>query len=279
MYKMAVLDIDGTIVDDKGRLSRRTIEVINKVRRSGALVTICTGRNLRNTLPIIAKTKIDVPVSCIDGTFIFDPKTGRISDDLTMGRERAEAVLNTAGELDLYTELSDGKRYYKYISSADKLRYDIYNKHTVPGRIKSHIKGVRYTRNIDSLYRLTGGTVYQIAVAGVSEELSIFRKRLDELAVPDIEIRDYLLEGYLYINRTGIRKERGLELLCRKLGIHVNETVAIGDEMNDLDMIRAAGLGVAMGNAVEQVKLASGYVTLTNNEDGAAAALEKIFLN
>jgi hydroxymethylpyrimidine pyrophosphatase-like HAD family hydrolase len=76
----------------------------------------------------------------------------------------------------------------------------------------------------------------------------------------------------------GVTKARGIQVLCDTLGISVDEVMALGDEENDLPMIEYAGLGVAMENAVPEVKAVSKFITKTNEEDGVAYAVEKFVL-
>lgn len=71
MYKLAVLDIDGTLIDNKGAISKRTIQTIADVGQLGGIVTICTGRNIRKALPVAKKANIKVPIGCIDGAVLF----------------------------------------------------------------------------------------------------------------------------------------------------------------------------------------------------------------
>ncbi len=77
------------------------------------------------------------------------------------------------------------------------------------------------------------------------------------------------------VNPKGITKAKGLELVCQRLGIEMKNVMAAGDSLNDLAMIKAAGLGVAMGNAQEAVKKVADWVTATNEEDGVAKAIRK----
>ena len=84
---------------------------------------------------------------------------------------------------------------------------------------------------------------------------------------------------FLELVPMGIDKARSLAVLLEKLGMTREEMVAVGDGYNDLSMIQYAGMGVAMANAQEPVRKAADYVTLSNEEDGVAAVVEKFFLN
>jgi cobalamin-dependent methionine synthase I len=95
--------------------------------------------------------------------------------------------------------------------------------------------------------------------------------------VPDIEITG-ALRNNIEVNAKGVNKGRGLMILGELLGIHREEIMAVGDGSNDIAMLREAGLGVAMENAEEQVKQAADYITSSNEDEGAAKAIEKFAL-
>ena len=83
------------------------------------------------------------------------------------------------------------------------------------------------------------------------------------------------IPDYIEFVPKGITKNKALENLCKKLNICKNEVIAIGDAENDIQMLKFAGMGIAMGNADEKTKSISDYITDSNNNDGVAKALEK----
>ena len=107
----------------------------------------------------------------------------------------------------------------------------------------------------------------------------------EELIDVQRQIADFLPESltvvqtaafYLEVIPKVINKGQGIRDICKILGIHTEEVISFGDAENDIPMLREAGMGVAMGNAAEAVKAAADMVTLSNNADGIAAALEKL---
>src|SRR5699024_11458558 len=77
------------------------------------------------------------------------------------------------------------------------------------------------------------------------------------------------------VNEKGVNKAEGLRTLCKKLNITMDEVMAVGDSLNDFKMINEVGIGIAMGNAQEEILEIADYVTLTNREDGVAEAIKK----
>lgn len=276
MYKLAVLDIDGTLVNNKGQVSQQNLETIRKVNKNGGIVTLCTGRNIYKTLPIIKKLNLEVPVVCMDGTILFNSKDNSLIYELDMEFDEVTSVLETASKRDAFIEISDGYKYYKCAKNKELLKYDIFNNHDLLGRIKSHFGGIRYVNNFNKIQNI--GKYYQIVVAGDNDVVEDIKDEIHGLQNDRLEIRDYLWDNYLFINRTGIKKSYGLQLLCEHFNIPMDQTIAIGDENNDIDMIKMAGLGIAMGNATHRVKEVADEITETNEDNGVSLALEKYLL-
>lgn len=278
MYKLALIDIDGTLVDRNGNVPKKNIEVIQKAVKNNKIVTICTGRNIYKTIPIIKKIGIEVPVVCMDGTLIYNPKNNKIIKDLKLQDDEIEFIFDVSSNKDAYVEISDGYKYYKYIKDKSFLKYDNFNDHNFFGYIKSYFGGIRYLNNFNKLKNIKG-PIYQVVVAAESYITNNIKNEIYLGSFGDIEIRDYLWDNYLFINKKGIKKSMGMNMLCEIFNVSLKETIAIGDEMNDLDMIEAAGVGVAMGNAVESVKRVADFITDSNDNSGVAVALEKYFFD
>jgi len=277
MYKMAVCDIDGTLIAKNGKLSQKTIDVIKEINNGKDIVTLSTGRNVRNTLPVAKKLGIRVPFSCIDGILLYDPVNECIIEDKSISRESVMRLAEYGNSRNMFIEVSDGFKYYKYFPTKEHEKYDIFNEHTLWGRIKSYKKGVRYIKNISKLDELNN-TFYQISFGGSDEECARAKKDIDEMKLENVEARDNVFRNYVFMNHTGIGKARGMRVLCDILKISTEEVIAIGDEMNDIDMLEEAGLGVAMGNASDKVKAYADEIADTVDNDGAAKILEKYFL-
>ncbi len=277
MYKLAVLDIDGTLLDSKGYITKKTYQTIRAVEQHGGIVTICTGRNIRKALPIVKKAGIQVPFACIDGTLLFDPIKNTAVHDLPLTREEIQFILDAASDQDAFVELNNGQTYYKFARNEPLYQFDIFNKRTLWGRIKSYHGGVRYIKQY-SIMRTISDPVYQIVIAAESETTEKIKNVILKHDNGKLEIRDHLWEKYLFISRKGATKSMAVQRLCDYFQVPMEKTIAIGDEQNDIDMLEKAGMGIAMGNASEKVKAVADYITLSNDANGVADALEKFFL-
>ena len=277
MYKMAVCDIDGTLVGKNGDLSKKTVDIVKEINSSGGIVTLCTGRNITKTMPVAKKLGIKTPFVCIDGILLYDPIKKAPVMDRSISKNIVKEISRYGLDKNMYIEVSDGYKYYKYFPTKDHEKYDIYNKHTFLGKIKSYMGGIRYVKGIESFSNIEGH-LYQIVLAGEKEKMAEAKKEIENMNFPDIEIRDFIMEGYLFINSLGMGKARGMKILCDFYDISIKDVIAIGDEMNDIDMLQEAGLGIAMGNAHENVKKYADEIADTNENNGAAKVLEKYFL-
>ncbi len=278
MYKLVVCDIDGTLVDSKGKISSVTLNTIKKVRAKGVNVTVCTGRNITKTLPIAKKLGLKIPFVCIDGIIFYDPVAKKPVKSLSLDMAEVRELVEIGENRRTFIEVSDGYKYYKYFPDKDFLKYDFFNKHDFIGRIKSWFGGIRYVKTVDELYNLTG-PVYQVVLGADTEITEEIAETVRKKGYENIDVRDFLWKEYLFINYKGIGKAQGVELLCDYFGITPKEVIAFGDEMNDLDMLEYVGMGIAMENAAPEVKKIARRVTLSNDNNGVAYALKKLILD
>ncbi len=279
-YKLVAIDIDGTTVDSNGNLSQRNIEVIRKVVDSGIPVCIVTGRNIYNAQKVAKKLNTKTPVVCCDGATMFDPVENKIVYEKYFQQKQLKEVLEILNKHHVYVEMSSANHYYQYIKSKELGKYNYGGSpNNFMGKYKRMIKhNVRFVKNID---RFLGKKpiINQVIFIGEAENVLSAKEEIISKNYDTLELRDNLWNNFVFIVQKGCKKSDGVKLLCDKYGINMEDTIAIGDELNDIDMIENAGLGIAVGNANQRIKDVAKYITLTNDEDGVAHALEKFILN
>lgn len=151
--------------------------------------------------------------------------------------------------------------------------YTKYNE-TVPDHAKVDVKIITdwdgfIQKNTDEIYKC----------AAVDTDLSKIQKAKEEIAeIDSIEVMSSTIRNFETMNK-GITKGRAVERLASYYNISPEEIIGIGNNENDMPMLRYAGLGVAMGNAEEELKIMADYIAPTNDEDGVAAVIEKFVLN
>jgi Cof subfamily protein (haloacid dehalogenase superfamily) len=263
-YKLLATDLDGTLMGDGFTLSSRVKTVIRRAIDRGVHVTLATGRGYAATLQYARELGITTPLICYQGGQIRDPGSGEVLHNVTMPRALAKEAIRLARErgwhLCLYvddqaflSELLHPPEFYE--------RWVSMTVHCVP----------------DLTVALDGEPTKFIIIADEPQADRIekeLRAHMDgHLKV--VRSHRFFVEG----NPLQATKGQALAHLAGLLGVARSEVMAIGDQGNDADMVAWAGLGVAMGNAVPQVKAVSDHVAPSVDEDGAAVAIERFLLS
>ena len=272
MIKMIGLDLDGTLLTDRKELTPRTKNTLAEAIRQGVTVLVATGRPWMG----VPEELRDFPGMCYaltsNGARVIDTATGKVLIEHLLEPGPAKRALEICGKYDTLQEIYfDGQGY----AQADKIR-QVERYHKNPNMWEY----MRRTRiPVDDIYAMLerenrGLDKAQALFADMDER----RKAWEELSrEDDLELVASL--GYnIEINARGVNKGRALVELGNLLGIPREEIMACGDGDNDTVMLREAGFGVAMGNAEDQTKEAADYITLTNEEEGVAYAIEKFVL-
>ncbi|RKN74127.1 Cof-type HAD-IIB family hydrolase [Paenibacillus ginsengarvi] len=252
-YKLIALDMDGTLLRHGGIVSDENRKWIAEARRAGKHVILATGRPVRSVLPYAEELGLDSPLIINNGSEVW----------------RTPSLLHSRHCLDsgLVARLFGAIRPY-----GGQLRYWA---HTVSGKVDNESLSLapssQLQESIDALEWL------QFAIRPDNpDHLPEIRREVESWNSLEISNSH---PSNMEFNRLGISKASGLREVCGLLGVDLSETIAAGDSLNDIPMIRAAGFGVAMGNAQEPVKLAADAVAPTNAEDGVADIIRRYLLS
>lgn len=261
--KAVFSDIDGTLLDSGHRVTPRTREQILKIIEMGIPFVIVSARSPSGIYPIMKRNGFHCALISYSGALIMDPDRN-VLYTREIERETAERIERFLAD----------KKYdmsWCIYSGDDWLS---------PDRCDERIR--REERIVEAL---SGeGTVGDLPEgAGVNKFLCICApgsiagiEREVKEAFPEAEVvrsSDILLE----IMAKGISKREAVERYCRHLGILPKDTIAFGDNYNDVEMLEAVGRGYVMGNAPEEIKERFPYVTADNDHDGIAQVLEQVF--
>lgn len=264
--KLAALDLDGTLLRNDKTISDYTFSVLQRLTETNILVVPATGRNLEGLKDnILRLPKISYAV-CSNGAQVF-----RLSDRSLL----YEASISTEDAVATIRYLQTFPTFLYVHTERGTFRSDNWRS----TNLKKRFPFIRFEDN---------------NVADLSEFLVENRCRVIKIGVfvlDDQVFRMFLEKGspmasisqfrtgpcILELNAAGASKACGIEVLCRRLGIPMPQVLAIGDNQNDISLLRAAGVSVAMGNSDEDVKAAASSVAETNEEDGAAKFLSRYF--
>ena len=275
--KLVALDLDGTLFDNSSRISERNLTAIRSITDKGIHVVISTGRPFEG-IPFdqIKGTGINYAITA-NGSGIYEISTGKCLYENAMDEELVTPILNFLLTRDILMDAFIGGKGYtpvQCVETAQKL--------TVPSSIKNYIITTR-TR-LDNILQFIHENQLKVQKMTLN-----FYPAADGTLIDRETVRKFLVSnpsittvcgGYnnLEFTRADANKGVGLRKLAEILGVNPDATMAIGDTENDLAIIEAAGIGVAMGNATDAVKARADYVTTTNTKDGVAAAIEHFIL-
>ncbi|MCI1930577.1 MAG: HAD family hydrolase [Clostridia bacterium] len=275
-FKMAVCDIDGTLITDNGKITSENRKAILKMQQKGYIFALCTGRNIKRAVPIAKKLGINVPIVCIDGILLYDLKSQKPIFAKSMKKSTVESIIDIGKKYEIFTEVSNGYNYCKILPDDESKTLDFYHRHDIYGRVKNYFAGIRYFKTYEEL-KNTSGDIYQVVLATKSKDMSIIKAEISKINDKSIEIRDNLWDGYMFINSIGAGKAKGVKALCDMYGISLNETISFGDDNNDIDMLLLCEKGIAVENANERVKRNADVIVSSNNNSGVAEGLKMYF--
>lgn len=271
--RMIGLDMDGTLLTTEKELTEHTREVLREAIDRGVVVLPATGRPLAGIPEEVLKFPGVRYAVASNGARIVDLKENRVIYEDLVPYETGRRVLEICSRYDSMLEIYyDGVGYAEeeklkhldeYVPRLPMAHYIASSRRPVADVRAMHEERKAPTDKVQALFRTT-------------EECKKAWKEVEK-EIPDIEITG-ALSNNIEVNAKGVNKGRGLMILGELLGIHREEIMAVGDGSNDIAMLREAGLGVAMENATEAVKAAADVVTLSNDQEGAAAAIEKYVL-
>lgn len=272
--KLIALDLDGTLFNHDGSITPATISELNRASRQGVYTVISTGRPF-NGLPFeqIKDTQIEYALTT-NGASVY-----RIADkkclyenamDLELILPILDWILSKEIHIDLYI---DGEGF-----TPIRCRENLHRL-AVPDSLRRYMIATR-TPVEDLLAYVSdcGKTIQKINLNFYAQPDGTFLYREETLAfLKSLSTIEVVCGGFnnFEISKAGVTKATGLQALTAHLGVTMEETMAVGDSENDLSMINAAGIGVAMGNASDDVKAIADYITTSNEEDGVGEAIKR----
>ncbi len=279
-YKLVAIDIDGTLIKNDGSITKRTKEAIKQAEKKGVKICLNTGRNVHNTIKIAKETGLIDPFLAIDGAVVYDPIKKRPISQKSIPKDIIKGMINEVKKENLYMEFCTFNKYIKYVPSKELHKYSYGGvPESLSGRISDYFKkNLRHIKNVDKILKIKQ-EINMFLFAGDKDDACKVRDVLIERKIPGVIVRDDLWPGYVFVVPEGSNKANGAKYLCEMYNIDMSEVIAIGDQMNDVDVIRESGLGVAMGNAHDDIKAIAKYITHSNEEDGVAHVIEKFILN
>lgn len=276
--KLVALDMDGTLFNHQSQISKKDQETIRSITASGVEVVISTGRPYVG-LPLELLTSLGIRYAITtNAAGIYELSTRKCIHSEPMPTDLICPILSELLQKQIHMDaFIDGDAFSQV--SVQKYIPDL----VFPDSIKQYVASTRTLKDdLIGFIQENHLNVEKVTLNFCPLDDGTF---LDREAAKEI-LRKYpkvqfLTGGYhnLEFTRNGVTKGKGLRILAEKIGCTIEQTMACGDSQNDLDIIQTAGIGVAMGNASEDIKEAADFVSRTNEESGVAYAIEKFVLH
>ena len=268
-YKLLLVDVDGTLVGKDGKISEENLAALRAANEAGVRVSICTGRSMLSSREQIEALGFDGFHAFYDGGFICQRDSGEVLHAGVVPPEAVKRLVEFAEQHDLYLELSSGARSYAArpcpIPELKAMAFDA--EHST-----GSLEGIWERERIVQGLVLSKGEANKALIDEIGRELAPATQivRGPVVLTPGFDL-GVILAG-------GTSKGSAIARFCDYHGITPAEVMAVGDWTNDIAMLKAAGLGVAMGQAPDEVKAAADCVTASIDEHGLAAAIRKYLL-
>lgn len=274
--RLIALDLDGTLFTEDKNISEENQKAIRDARKKGIEIVIATGRPV-NGIPTEIFRELGVQyVIDLNGACVHRLRDGACIYEERMETKAACELVRMCLEYRVYLSVFAGEK-----SCVQADREDLLEQMGFSKVLYEYIKKTRtYVDDLPAYLRTSGNPIYKVVMNfiplpdGSYLDYDVLRDRIDADARFDqVDGGGHNME----VTMAGVSKGKALKWLAKELGVSIEETMACGDTENDIDIIRTAGIGVAMGNAKENVKEIADYVTKTNMEDGVAYAIRRFW--
>ena len=267
--RLLFLDLDGTLLNDAKEITEGNRQALDRALQRGHGVIIATGRPLKSALALARRLGLDKPgcyTIAYNGAKVYDWAKEETIFSCTMAIDSAIRVFEKAGELDEHVQTYDSLDVLVEPQGEDAAL-------------------ARYCQMVGMTHRVISDVHTDLKEEPVKCLVINYEKKDGLLQMQDWIRRDatqldcfFSCEYFLEVVPKGMNKGEAVKMLCGVLGVEIENAVAVGDAANDLAMLKAAGIGVAMINGTDEVKAAADYITTRdNNHDGVAEVADKFF--
>lgn len=267
MYKLIALDMDGTLLNSDKQISEPNKEAIRQARAAGVTVVLASGRPLEGMQSKLEELQIDSDKDFVlfyNGSMVKNVATGEIIHEQIIDGKAAKKIARLADKLGVFVHAFS--KEFGLITPQNNPYTDI----------EANINGLNITEmNFDAL--ADDHPIIKTMIVAEPSELTKAIAALpatlhDEFTI--VQSAPFFLEFLNPASNKGI----GVAAIAEYLGIRAEEVICMGDAENDHHMLKYAGLGIAMANAMEETKQIADYITDSNNDHGVATAIEKFVL-
>lgn len=275
-YKMVCIDMDGTLLGKGKKISEENKNAIKRVHEKGIKIVVATGRIYNNAEYYSHILGVMSPVIAANGAIVRDKINSRVIYENPINHKECLQLIDLLFEMKMFFHFYTLNGIYSNNLVTD-LATKLYMKKQIGYedlKIQYHI--IKDKKRWKEIFKNNTNEINKcIAMTLNPKKMIEFKEKLKDIkGIVNFGSGSRSVE----INNSGVSKGNAVKALADYYGIKREEIVAIGDNENDLSMIEYAGVGVAMGNAIDSLKDVADYITSSNKENGVAKALEKFFL-
>ncbi len=287
MYKIATIDLDGTMLNQYGTVTQKTKEAIKRAQQKGIEIVIASGRPIDSIKTIAKEIQSEKYFISGNGAIIYDIAKKEIIYENILKKQKVLDIIKICEENSIYYNIYTEKEIIAKSLQCNVLYYHKEN-------LNKEEKNKTHINIIDNIYDYIANReekVLKITVCDSTQSIfnSIMRKlkEIDDIEVLEVShmSRKMIRQGteeipieyfYTEVSAKNVDKWNAIKVLKEKMQINTDEIVAIGDNINDEMMIKNAGLGIAMGQSHPHIKEIADKVVSANTEDGVAEALDSL---
>ena len=264
--KIIFVDIDGTFRNNNRQITKDSINAVKELQDTNILVVLTSGRSRKYVEKIAKEAGTSEFIISSNGAEIYNFKENTVIYSETIDKISMKQVCELANAKNVhYAITSEDKKYMNYTQK--NLEIDEILIEDIEEQIN----------NIKPVQIVVSDTKFD-KIKEMRNEIEKIREIYPANMHKSLINEKFSKEGTIYYDlvKKGVNKGKAIEYFLKYIGVSINKVAAIGDSDNDLDMIKIAGLGIAMGNATEKLKQNADWVTLDNEEDGFSFAVKKI---
>ncbi len=274
--KVIIMDVDGTLFNSEKKMSPKTKEALIKAQNAGAVLILASGRPTSGLVDIAKDLKMNEHHGLLvsyNGSKVTDCETNTVLFNQALTVEESKAVLTHMEKFDRVRPMID-KGQYMYVKNVfDQYiefnggDFNVYEYESRGGKF-----------NLCEEPDLAGFVDFELNKILTTADPQYLQDNYEAMMEPFKDTLSCMFTGPFYFEFTakGIDKAKALDTVLKPLGYTQEDMIAYGDGHNDKSMVEYAGVGVAMGNAVEDLKAVANEITLSNDEDGIAESLYKL---
>lgn len=287
MYKLVAIDLDGTLLNEYGNVTEKTVQSIKNAVNKGVNIILASGRPVDSVKEIAKKVGVNKYIIAGNGALIYDIQKDEVIYEKYMSKEKVLEIIKICEENSISYNI-----YTENTIIAKALKYNVlyYYKENLKKEEKDMTR-ITLVENVERYITLNDDLKY-LKITICDENKSVFNSIIKKIRqIEDIDILDVshmsrktIKQGekevvieyfYTEVSSKNVDKWYAIEVLADKLSIRKEEIIAIGDNINDKKMIEEAGLGIVMKNSTKDVINIADYITKKNSKDGVAKAIKK----